>query len=129
MRASRSLLASLIMLCVATPSLADGKKGKPHRQSGGHESLWNCPPGLAKKNPPCVPPGQAKKHAMNYVYRVGDDLRVGDFIRIRDPWTYGLDTGSGWDYYRDDRQIYRIDSGTRRILAVIELIEAFDLLP
>ncbi|SFG13654.1 hypothetical protein SAMN04488020_101276 [Palleronia marisminoris] len=21
----------------------------------------NCPPGLAKKNPPCVPPGQAKK--------------------------------------------------------------------
>ena len=32
-----------------------------------------CPPGLAKKNPPCIPPGQAKKynpgqHINNYVY-------------------------------------------------------------
>ena len=23
-----------------------------------------CPPGLAKKNPPCMPPGQAKKYAV-----------------------------------------------------------------
>ncbi|NGQ93304.1 hypothetical protein G5V65_20665 [Rhodobacter sp. HX-7-19] len=129
MRASQSLLASLIVLCVATPTFADGKRGKPDRHSGGHASIWNCPPGLAKKNPPCVPPGQAKKHAMNYGYRVGDDLRIDDFIRIRDPWTYGLDTGSGWEYYRDDRHIFLIDPGTRRILAVIELIEAFDLLP
>jgi hypothetical protein len=125
MRASRPLLAIVIMLGVATPSFADGKKEKSYRQSGSHVPTWNCPPGLAKKNPPCVPPGQAKKQAANYGYRVGDDLRVGDFIRIRDPWAYGLDTRSGWDYYRDDRQIYRIDSGTRRILAVLELIEAF----
>ena len=31
----------------------------------------NCPPGLAKKNPPCIPPGQAKK------FGVGEYLPKG----------------------------------------------------
>src|SRR5688572_25199109 len=26
----------------------------------------NCPPGLAKKNPPCIPPGHAKKWRKGY---------------------------------------------------------------
>ena len=38
----------------------------------------NCPPGLAKKNPPCVPPGLAKK-GMTYEDWVGyDDVRLDE---------------------------------------------------
>ena len=45
-----------------------GEKGKKPRKDKrktkrdhGPALIYNCPPGLAKKNPPCVPPGQAKK--------------------------------------------------------------------
>ena len=29
--------------------------------NGRGNDAQNCPPGLAKKNPPCVPPGQARQ--------------------------------------------------------------------
>lgn len=41
-----------------------------------------CPPGLAKKNPPCVPPGQAKKGVTTEEWRNGD--RIGDVVRLDD---------------------------------------------
>ncbi|WP_374632960.1 hypothetical protein [Paracoccus sp. (in: a-proteobacteria)] len=78
-----------------------------------------CPPGLAKRHNGCQPPGQARKH-----YRRGDTLR-GDYYRIRDYDRYDLERRRGWDYYRDDDRIYRVDSNTRKILAVINLIDAF----
>lgn len=79
-----------------------------------------CPPGLAKKSPACVPPGQAKK-----IWSRGDYLRIEDYRRILDPRRYSLETRPGWDYYRDGNRAYRVDSDTRRILAVLELINAF----
>lgn len=82
----------------------------------------DCPPGLAKKNPPCVPPGQVGKR---FGTRVGDTLRIGDYVLIRDFDRYDLKRRNGWSYYRDDDRIYRIDSGTRKILAVLNLIDAF----
>lgn len=85
----------------------------------------DCPPGLARKNPPCIPPGQARKHSHPYGNRVGDLLRLGDYAVIRDPRRYDLESRRGWDYYRDDDSIYRVDSNTRKILAVINLIDAF----
>lgn len=42
----------------------------------------DCPPGLAKKNPPCVPPGQAKKGVTTDEWRNGD--RIGDVIPLDD---------------------------------------------
>ncbi len=95
----------------------DARRGHGPRIAG-------CPPGLARKNPPCVPPGQARNQ-VRYGDRVGDVLRVGDFIVIRDPRRYDLPQRPGWDYYRDNDRIYRVDSATRRVLAIQELIEAF----
>lgn len=38
----------------------------------------NCPPGLAKKNPPCVPPGLAKKGVTFEEWRTYDQARLDD---------------------------------------------------
>ena len=148
----RSLRAALILAhaaSVATPALADRDRGdhkkhfrtehsKEHRRRDrdhdrdhdrdrreyrdDHDRRGDyrgCPPGLAKKHNGCQPPGQARKH-----YRRGDTLR-GDYYRIRDYDRYDLERRRGWDYYRDDDRIYRVDSNTRKILAVINLIDAF----
>lgn len=143
-------LLSLSALVVAsiglTPALADPGKGNGHgngkqwkSNSSKHSNKHHrgdrhsprvvyrsdCPPGLAKKNPPCVPPGQAKKYRNHYGTGIGDVLLVRDYRQVRDPWRYDLRERRGWDYYRDDDRIYRVDSGTRKILAVINLINAF----
>ena len=65
----------------------------------------HCPPGLAKKNPPCVPPGLAKK---------GD--WVGDFPNIfLDPDRYDLDGRYGW-YQLGENLYVRTDRETGEIL-------------
>ncbi|RJL08401.1 hypothetical protein [Paracoccus siganidrum] len=131
------LIAALTLAPLAsTPVAADpgrghGKGGQVrHLDDRGHRGnnglpirrVADCPPGLAKRNPPCIPPGQVGKR---YGTRVGDTLRIGDYVLIRDVDRYGLEQRRGWNYYRDNGRIYRVDSGTRRILAVLNLIDAF----
>ena len=75
-----------------------------------------CPPGVAKKAVPCVPPGQVGRS-----WRPGDRVG-GDYILIpRDQWDrYGLvpyDDGS--TYVRVDNEILRV---VRDTLTVIEAI-------
>lgn len=52
----------------------------------------NCPPGLAKKDPPCVPPGLAKKGVTYDEWVTYDDARLDGI-------------------YRDERQGYLDDAG------------------
>lgn len=117
----------------ADPGRGQGKhdQGRKHEQRGARVEhrphvtyVANCPPGLAKKNPPCVPPGQARKAGIDYGQRVGQVLRVGDYVLIRDPRRFDLEQRRGWNYYRDDNSIYRVDSGTQRVLAVLNLVSA-----
>jgi hypothetical protein len=81
----------------------------------------NCPPGLAKKSPACVPPGQAKKwdgSGDKHRYRVGDRIDDG-YIIIRDPGRWGLNPAH--TYYRTGDEIFRVDRETRRVLDFIGL--------
>ena len=84
------------------------KSGQGH--SGGAYKVTNCPPGLAKKNPPCVPPGQARK------YNRGDVI-YGDYTIIGDPRQYGLNRDQ--TYYRVGEYVYRVDRDTREVLDLI----------
>ncbi|MCP5084427.1 MAG: RcnB family protein [Alphaproteobacteria bacterium] len=80
----------------------------------------HCPPGLAKKNPPCVPPGLAKKR-----YRVGDRLPDGDYYYVRDPSRYGLPyLNYNESYYRIGDSYIRVDRDTREVLELIEALGA-----
>lgn len=131
----------LISASLVVASLAPGGVLAQGRGNGGGHSHWkdarpgayvrpalpvaqDCPPGLAKKFPPCVPPGQVGRSDDAQGNRVGDVLRLGDYIVIRDPSRYDLAPGSSWDYYRDDRHIYRVDRDTRKILAILDLVRA-----
>lgn len=116
--------AAVALACIsATPALADkgGRHGNGH---GNSHAAAGCPPGLAKKSPACVPPGQARDHD-RYGRNVGDRLRWEDYPRITDLGRYRLEGRDGWRYYRDGDRVFRVDSDTRRILAVMELIDAF----
>ncbi|MBM3605919.1 MAG: hypothetical protein FJX25_14630 [Alphaproteobacteria bacterium] len=113
------LTAALVVVAatVSTAAVADPGRGR-------HDSHGHCPPGLAKKSPSCVPPGQAR-HQDHAAVRVGDRIGPGAFDHVANPGRYGLDQRAGWDYYRDGDRAYRVDRDTQRVLAVINLITAF----
>ncbi|MDN3713459.1 hypothetical protein QWZ10_20035 [Paracoccus cavernae] len=137
-RTASLILAAALGAVSSAPSFADPGNGRGNGKGNGarhshdrgperdHRNraryVADCPPGLAKKDPPCIPPGQVGKR---YGTRIGDTLRIGDYRLIRDRDRYDLDYRRGWDYYRDDERVYRIDRDTRKILAVINLIDAF----
>jgi len=78
-----------------------------------------CPPGLAKKAIPCVPPGQAKK-----LYNIGQRLPLG----YGSPLAYGqipYDLRSQYglnpygNYYYGDGYLYGVDPRTMLIRQVV----------
>ncbi len=78
-----------------------------------------CPPGLAKKSPACIPPGQAKR-----MFREGQRVPTGynyytDYNNIPEQYRthYGLDPNQRY-IYRDGR-IYVVDPRTSLIQRVI----------
>ncbi len=94
--------AATAMLVNAAPIMAKNKQAKMH-----------CPPGLAKKNPPCIPPGQAKK---------GD--RIGEYPHLwLDPDRYDLDRRFGWYKLGDDLYV-RTDKETGEIIQLFNAIAA-----
>ena len=86
----------------------------------------NCPPGLAKKDPPCVPPGQAKKRSGSDDWRidVGRSLEGRDYVVVRS-WQYGLEPAPrGSDYAVYDGMLVRIDEDTAEVLDLIRAVQA-----
>lgn len=109
-----SVAISVIMLTV--PAEAKNHKQKVKGNSQGI-AAQKCPPGLAKKNPPCIPPGQAKKQSYDQDrLRVGDIIR-GDYIVISDPRRYGLERDKS--YYRAGDYLYQVDESTRKVLVFL----------
>lgn len=124
------LLAGVAALATTAPALANPGKGKgqgnPHAAHGaqGHVGYGTggCPPGLAKKNNGCLPPGQAKKlynigqrwpgnygYAWNY-NQIPYDLRA----------RYGFQPG--YNYYYGDGYVYRVDPATMVVAQVVSAI-------
>lgn len=137
------MAAGLLAVTMAlTPSIGFAKdnhpgKGRGHDKKAAVEAVHksavradrsivvaNCPPGLAKKNPPCVPPGQAAKGQVR-VLSVGDILDLGAIHIVRDPGRYGLGVPpSGNRYAIVDGRLVRVNSETGRLLSIIRLVNA-----
>jgi hypothetical protein len=80
----------------------------------------NCPPGLAKKNNGCLPPGQAKKR-----YGLGERVERTWFSGYQVPQRYSGFYSDSSDYYHrydDNGYIYRVDSRTDMISGLIPLL-------
>jgi len=131
----KSCMPILLVALLATAPLvgtADAKSGKD-KHGHGHPviqvvpgahaaSRTGCPPGLAKKNPPCVPPGLARgsqPYDDDLHYGIGDIIDR-DYVILDDPGYYGLNPYD--DYFRVGNYVYRID---RKTQAVLEFIGAF----
>jgi len=124
------------LLAFASPALA--KPGQGHGQGHGNPHAMNhgdhgkgalygygqggCPPGLAKKNNGCMPPGKFKK-----LYGVGQRY-PGNYGSL---WNYNqipVDLRSRYDldrsnrYYYGDGYLYQVDPRTRLIEQVVNAI-------
>jgi hypothetical protein len=80
----------------------------------------HCPPGLAKKAVPCVPPGQVGK-----TWHRGDRV-LGDYVLIpREEWhrwnLRALDDDS--TYLRVDNQILRVARDTLTVIEAVRIID------
>ena len=125
------ILAGVAALATTAPAYAQPGhakgKGKGNAQAHvGHGTVGygvgGCPPGLAKKNNGCLPPGQAKKlynigqrwpgnygYAWNY-NQIPYDMRT----------RYGFQPG--YNYYYGDGYVYRVDPATMLVSQVVSAI-------
>lgn len=143
------LIAVSIAALVAVPAAAEAKHGNGHGKDKGFwhsSSKWqdgekpkskrgdkdilrsyvigkykrNCPPGLAKKNPPCIPPGQAKKYGVGSTLPRGFEWVPDDVVSMLTP------PRPHTRYARLDKNVYLITEGTRKVVEAIELFSAID---
>jgi len=121
------LIAGVAALATTAPAFAKPDHAKGHGKHGVHSGhfapgIGGCPPGLAKKNNGCLPPGQAKK-----LFNVGQRLPYG-----YNGWTpynqipydlrshYGLDPYGRYVY--DQNYLYRVDPTTMIVSQVLGAI-------
>lgn len=118
----RSLTLSLAALAMAVPGAVAADPGRhgnhaagKHVSKGKRYAGMACPPGLAKKSPRCIPPGQWKKGnripgSWADQYLAYD--RLPEFYRDR----YAYDPAYRY-LYQDDR-VFVIDAATRAIIDI-----------
>ena len=118
-----TLATTLALLALPGAALAHHKPGHSGGPSRGqpaaivNPSVGHCPPGLAKKDPPCIPPGQARHRG----YEVGDRFD-GDLIFVQ-PDRFGLPPlRDGEAYVRVGDSILRLDRNERLILDIVDLV-------
>ncbi|HXG82365.1 MAG TPA: hypothetical protein VNJ05_11265 [Sphingomicrobium sp.] len=118
------ILAGVAALATTAPVYAKPDHAKGHK---GHAYAYGaggigCPPGLAKKNNGCLPPGQAKK-----LFNVGQRW-PGNYGYA---WNYNqipYDLRSRYDfdddyrYYYGDGYLYQVDPTTMLISQVVSAI-------
>jgi hypothetical protein len=115
------LLAGAAALGIAGPAVAKPGHGHAHGKHANRYSLAGCPPGLAKKNPRCIPPGQAKKLARGQRWQnaYGDRYVFGQIpydLRQR----YDLDPRDR--YYYGNGYLYQVDPRTLLVQQVISAL-------
>ena len=82
----------------------------------------NCPPGLAKKNNGCLPPGQAKK-----MWAIGQPLPAAIYYEPLPPMLLGRlsPAPAGYQYVRVASDILMLAVGTRMVAASIADLSSF----
>ena len=124
------LIAGAAALAFAGPAYAKpdhakhgkAKHGQQHVAGKSGYGIGGCPPGLAKKNSGCLPPGQAKK-----LYNIGQRFPTNygynwNYNQI--PYDlrhqYGFDPG--YNYHYGDGYLYQVDPKTMLIQQVVSAL-------
>lgn len=110
----RQFATILAALLVATLPLAGAAVAKSK----------HCPPGLAKKSVPCVPPGQVGK-SHGHGWDVGDRFDRDEVHWISRPGLYGLPPlPPGQRYIVLGNRVYAVDAANYQILSMLQVITA-----
>ena len=93
----------------------DGQRRHAHQWYGEQYRAGHCPPGLAKKNNGCMPPGQAKKWAL------GRTLPAGVvYYPVPQPMVVQLGVPpAGYQYVRVANDILLLAIGSRMVVDAI----------
>ena len=131
------LAGAAAMFAVAAPAAAQPGHGKGHgnhasnhstmksqHSAKGRYGAWgnSCPPGLAKKNNGCMPPGQARKH-----YREGQRWNSNygqrwSWSQVPYDWRNRYDLNSNDRYYYRDGYLYSVDPRTMLVEQIIRAV-------
>jgi hypothetical protein len=121
----------------AKPGHAKGNKGQRGQQTVvvdrdfrgapvyGYQAGRGCPPGLAKKNASCLPPGQAKKQQLGIGTRYINDYGYRSYsynqlpTYVRDRYLNAYPDYYNDNYYYNDGYIYRVDPTTQVVEQII----------
>jgi hypothetical protein len=98
---------------------AYGVNGRPANvgQGTGY-GVGGCPPGLAKKAVPCVPPGQAMKLGLGSQVPLGTNLLAYNALPTTVRTRHNLSTRSR--YVLDNGTLYQVSPRTRTVTRVIQ---------
>lgn len=130
------LIAGAASLAIGGPALARPGNGHGNGHGNGyghgegyghdHGDAYNgggggCPPGLAKKNNGCLPPGQAKKLYQGQRYQSGYG-RLYSYQRIPYDVRRRYRLSSRYRYYYSGGEIYVVNPRTMLIAQVIDAL-------
>jgi hypothetical protein len=97
---------------------AYGINGRPADVGQGQGyGVGGCPPGLAKKAVPCVPPGQAKKLGLGAQVPLGTNLLAYNALPTTVRTRHNLSTSSRYVY--QDGTVYQVNPRTRTVTRVV----------
>lgn len=86
----------------------------------GDDFRRHCPPGLAKKNNGCLPPGQAKKYVVGSV--LPSDVIVlplpDGLLKLLNP------TPRGYQYVQVDKDVLLISEAGKKVIDAVTLLSA-----
>jgi len=131
------LLAGAAALGLAGPALGKPGNGHGHGNAYGYDKhgsahaygvngpigygVGGCPPGLAKKNNGCMPPGQAKKLRVGQRYLQGYGSRYS-YGRIPYSLRQRYDLDPRDRYYYDNGYLYQVDPRTMLVQQVLSAL-------
>ena len=96
----------------------DGFDDRTGRRYGGAA----CPPGLAKKSPACVPPGQAKRQFAEGQRLPNSYNAFTDYNAIPEAFRSQVPYSTTDRYIYRDNQVYVVNPTTRLVTSIIKLI-------
>jgi hypothetical protein len=116
------LLVAAAGLTLPGAALADPGHGRGHGHGNGvGNEQGGCPPGLAKKNNGCLPPGQARKLArgQRWQSQYGSRYAYGQIpYSVRNRY----DLNPRYNYYYDNGYLYQVDPRTLLVQQVISAL-------
>lgn len=125
------LMIGALALGLSAPAMAKpdhakhkGQGAKHGQHHSGAYGAWgnSCPPGLAKKNNGCLPPGQAKKRFNVGQRWAGNSGYNWNYDQVPYDWRNRYNLDSGNRYYYNDGYLYSVDPRTQLVEQVISAI-------